>query len=295
MTVQQIKSVLAVAKYGNFSLAADSCYISQSSLSQQISNLERELNVRLFNRNTRSVKLTEAGEEFIDLANNVLRSMDLLQQAMYSYSDLLCGTINIGAITSVEKIHFSDLIAEFYSAYPHLSINISRGESLSLLDALDQQLIDIAFLTKPLSCSIPSIKFETVGYDEYYLIVPKSHPLARRKLVRLSEFKDDRFILHQPSQSISSICVQACNDAGFSPNIACRISASSIALNVIKNGIGIGLFASEELDLYQVNGICKLKLETPIQKEIVMATSTKYKPSPLCKAFIDFVHLYLNN
>ncbi len=293
MTIQQIKSVIAVAKYENFSLAADSCYISQSSLSQQISNLEKELGIRLFNRNTRSVKLTEAGNEFIELANNVLRNMDLLQQTMYSYSNLLCGTINIGAIVSVAKIHFSDLIAEFYSAYPHLSVNISCGESLTLLDELDHQLIDIAFLTKPLSYGTPGIKFETVGYDDYYLIVPESHPLAHRKLVRLDEFKDDRFILHQPSQAISTICMQACNDAGFTPNVACRISASSIALNVIKNGVGIGLFASEELDLYRVDGICKLKLDPPIRKEIVMATSTKYELSPLSKAFISFAHQYI--
>lgn len=142
-------------------------------------------------------------------------------------------------------------------------------------------------------CRNPSILFETIGFDEYYLVVPESHPLAQRTIVRLDEFRNDRFILHQPGQAVSAICMKACNDAGFSPNIACRISATSTALNIIKNNVGIGLFASEELDLYQVDGIKKLRLETPIQKEIVMAVSNKYKPSLITEAFMSFLHQFI--
>ena len=101
MNLLQLKYVLAVEKYRNFSVAADSCYLSQSSLSQQITNLEKELGVRLFNRTTRTILITEAGKEFITQAKAILHSVDILEQTMHSYSGLLRGTINVGAISSL--------------------------------------------------------------------------------------------------------------------------------------------------------------------------------------------------
>lgn len=294
MNFHQIECVMAVARYKSFSLAAESCYLSQSSLSQQISNLEKELGTRLFNRSTRNVEITEAGKDFISLAVNILRDRDTIQQKMFSYSNMLCGTISIGAIGSLEKLHFSDLITEFYSTYPNLTINVSRGESLYLLESLEKLNIDVAFLTKPITQSYPNITFQTVGSDEYVLVVPENHPLATQKFVSLEQFKNDRFILHQPNQSICGICLKACEDAGFVPNVVCHIAASPIALNLIRTGLGIGLFASEELDYYRVNGICGLRLEKPIRKEIVMATSRKYEPSPLTAAFTSFVLEHTN-
>ena len=289
MNIHQIECVLAVARYKNFSLAADACYISQSSLSQQIANLEKELGVCLFNRTTRQIQITEAGETFVEYGANVLRNVDAIKQTMFSYSNLYCGTINIGAITSLEKIQFSALVADFYSNYPNLSVNISRGESIVLLESLQRQIIDVAFLTRPDNKRYTDIHFECIGTDEYVLVIPANHRFAQKECARLSDFKDDRFVIHQPSQSVSGIFLHACNEAGFTPNIACRISASPIALHLIAKGIGVGLFASEELDFYHVDGICALPLEKPIKKEIVMATSQKYPPSPLTSEFLNFV------
>lgn len=294
MNLHQIECVLAVAKYKSFSLAADSCYVSQSSLSQQISNLEKELGVSLFVRTTRHIQITEAGKTFVEYGNTILYNVNSIKESMFSYSNLLCGTINIGAITSLEKIHFSDLIADFYATYPKLSVNIARGESYSLLDALEKQSIDVAFLTMPVTSHYADIHFEIIGTDEYFLVVPEQHPLSKRKYACLQDFKNDRFIIHQPSQSVSSIFLHACNEAGFSPDIACRISASSIALNLIAKNIGIGIFASEELNYYRIKGIRAIPLKPPIKKTIVMATLQKRGYSPLTSEFLSFVRKRLD-
>lgn len=295
MNLHQIECVLAVAKYNSFSLAADSCYISQSSLSQQIANLEKELGVSLFNRTTRSIQITEAGKDFVAYGNTIIRNINTMKEKMFSYSNLLCGTINIGAINSVEKVHFSDLIADFYSKFPNLSVNIIRGDSLSLIDSLEKQEIDVAFLTMPVNARYGDICFEEIGTDEYFLVVPDAHPLADRKYAQLQDFKEDRFIIHQPSQAVSNICLHACRDAGFSPKIACRISATPIALNLIAKNIGIGIFASEELHSYHVKGIRALPLKKPLQKVIAMATLQKHELSPLTAEFISFARDYIKS
>lgn len=295
MNLLQLKYVLAVEKYRNFSVAADSCYLSQSSLSQQITNLEKELGVRLFKRTTRTILVTEAGKEFISQAKAILHNVDILEQTMHSYSGLLRGTINVGAISSLEKIKFSSLITSFYEENPNLTVNISRGNSLVLLDQLEKQNIDIAFLTRPATGTYPKIQFEKIGEDEYLLAVPETHPLAQRDVVNLAELRDENFIIHEPSQAVSGLCIQACQTAGFEPNIVCRIDAAMVSMNLVRSGMGLAFFSSEEIDFYHTYGLKALRLATPIRKEIVMATSSKHPPSRLTSVFIEFVRNHIEH
>lgn len=207
MNFHQMECVLAVARYKSFSIAAESCYLSQSSLSQQISNLEKELGTRLFNRSTRNIQITEAGKAFVELATGILHDCNLLQQKMFSYSNMLCGTINIGAITSLEKLHFSDLIAEFYSDYPNLTVNVLRGDSIYLLESLEKSNIDVAFLTRPTIQGYPNLDFQTVGCDEYVLVVPENHPLSHKRWSILRNLKMiGSFFISQASLSVGFAC-----------------------------------------------------------------------------------------
>lgn len=159
MDLQQMEYVLAVAKYRNFTLAAESCFISQSSLSLQISKLEKELGVRLFDRTTRSIRISQTGQTFVQQATEILQGVDRIRQTMSDYSGLLRGTINIGAITALEKIGFSDLIADFYSRYPGLTLNITHEKSVTLLEALERREIDLVFLAQPPLGQLPQHPF----------------------------------------------------------------------------------------------------------------------------------------
>lgn len=289
MDIFQMKYVLALAKHLNFTLAAESCYISQSSLSQQLSKLEKELGVRLFDRTTRTIRITEAGQAFVDMASKILRDVDSLEQTMATYAGFLRGTINIGAITALEKIGFSELVTEFYSRYPNLTLNIYQGKSLSLLDSLEKRNIDIAFVTQPREHSFSQIDFRLIGKDEYSLIVSDKHPLADRDTVELAQLKDEDFILQHPDQSVSGLCMQACAEAGFTPRVISRIETVSIAMNLARQGLGIVFLPAEIPEQYPMNGLRRLRLRKPIEKRIVMATRARETPSHLVSAFIDFV------
>lgn len=288
MDFYQMQYVLALAKYRNFTLAAESCYISQSSLSQQISNLEKELGIRLFHRTTRSIQITEAGETFVKLAGEVVSNVDLMRQVMSTYSGFLRGTINIGAITALEKINFSSLITEFYTCYPGLNLNIYQGESASLLESLEKRTIDVAFVAQPHAIGYPNLTFQLMGTDVYDLILSDSHPLADQKVIDMAQLKDERFIFHHPNQTVSSLCLQACSDAGFTPHVTCRVAASSIALSLVRAGLGICFLPAEEVAYYRMRGIRRKKLLKPIQKRIVMATLNKGEPSHLVSNFVSF-------
>ena len=295
MNLNQLQYVLSVAEHRSFSLAAENLFISQSTLSQQIMNLENELGVKLFLRTTRDVQITEAGRAFLEEAAEILRRTEGLKQTMSDYAGLLKGTINIGAINALETIHFSQIITDFYSAFPQLTVNIVGNSSYPLLEALENRSIDIAFLTRPVKGSYPSLKFTTLGTDDYCLLVSKDHPLSHKKTVSLRELKDDRFILHQPSQAVSDICFAACEEAGFAPNIVCRNSAAPISANLVRAGLGVGFFTMEESEGFLGPDVARLALKKPVRKEIVMVTSRTHEPSRLVGVFIDFVMHWLSS
>jgi len=289
MDIYQMKYVLALAKHQNFTLAAESCYISQSSLSQQISKLEKELGVKLFDRTTRTLRITEAGLAFVDMAEKILRDTDTLEQTMATYAGFLRGTINIGAITALERIGFSQLVTDFYSQYPNLTLNIYQGKSLSLLDSLEKRNIDIAFVTQPREHNFSHLDFQLIGRDEYTLILSDKHPLAKQDTVDLSQLKDEYFILQHPDQSVSGLCMQACAEAGFTPKVISRIETVSIAMNLARQGLGIVFLPSEVSEQYPMSGLHRIRLQKPIEKRIVMATRAKETPSHLVSAFTRFI------
>ena len=289
MDIYQMKYVLALAKHHNFTQAAESCYISQSSLSQQIARLEKELGVRLFDRTTRTIRITEAGQAYVEMAEKILRDVDALEQTMATYAGFLRGTINIGAITALERIGFSQLVTDFYSRYPNLTLNIYQGKSLSLLESLEKGNIDIAFVTQPREHNFPHIDFQLVGKDEYSLILSDKHPLAQREEVDLGELKEEYFILQHPDQSVSGLCMQACAEAGFTPKVISRIETVSIAMNLARQGLGIVFLPAEIPEQYPMSGLRRVRLRKPIEKRIVMATRAKETPSHLVAAFTQFV------
>ncbi len=295
MDIQQLRLVDAVAKYLNFSLAADSCYISQSSLSQQIANLEKELGTRLFNRSTRQVSITEAGEAFLPEARDILQRVDSLEHTMSLYSSLLVGTLNIAAITSLECINFAGLAADFYSTYPSLTLNIDSGESLTILENLEKGNISVAFVALPAVGQYPQLSFTRLGQDEYDLVVSRSHPLARRKTVDIRELADERFIMHQDGQAAFVNCMEALGKAGIRPKIVCRISSTSVALSLIEAGIGIGFLPSHDLSHHRMTGVTTLKLKTPIIKPVVMVTNKNAKSSRLVSTFCEFTENWVRN
>ncbi len=289
MDISQMEYVLAVAKYRNFSQAAENCYISQSSLSQHIAGLEKELGIRLFSRTTRTIQITEAGEAFVKMASDILRDTQRLKETMFSYSDCQRGTINIGSITALETIHFNRLISDFYSIYPQLTLNIYTGKSISLLESLEKREIDVAFVAQPANYSFPNISFKPMGIDEYVILMSHSHPLAAKDAVDFSELKNERFIVHGPNQALQGYFLQACKEANFVPNVIGCVESTPIMISLIRTGLGICVSPAEETDYFSMQGIAAVRLSKPIYKRIMMATLNRGEPSHLVSLFLKFV------
>ena len=279
--------VLAVADSGNFSQAAQNCHVGQPALSQQIAKLERELGIPLFYRNPRGARLTEAGQEFVRRAREIVQRTEALSAEMSVYAGLHKGNLNLGCITSLQCINFGGMLSDFCRCYPDISINIAQEGTYRLLDLLMERKIDLAFLNCPLSDLPSSLDFIKLGEDFYSLAVPKNHPLAGREAVSLSDLTEERFIFHQRGQVASELCLDACRKAGFSPNIVCHSSSPTTGLYMVQGGLGVALLPSEEFHSHSVEDVVELKLQEAIIKKVGIAWR-KDAASPLLDAAVKF-------
>lgn len=287
MELYTMRYVLAVAEYRNFSLAAQACHVGQPALSQQISKLEKELGVALFHRNSRGAVLTEAGEEFVRRAQEIIQRTEALQTEMSFYAGLRKGTLNLGIITSLQCIDFGGLLSAFCGSYPDISVNITQGGTHHLSGLLVERKIDAAFLNLPLSGLPAGLSFEKLGEDEYHLAVPSLHPLAGRKTVSLKELAQEHFIFHQTGQVASELCLKACRQAGFEPSIVCRSGSPTTGLYMVQGGLGVALLPSEEFRSHTLQGVAELKLQEKITKEVGIAWRSD-AVSPLVEAAVQF-------
>ena len=155
------------------------------------------------------------------------------------------------------------------------------------MDLLLERKIDLGFLNRPLTELPSSLDFAKLGEDYYSLAVPSLHPLAKRGIVSLSELKDEHFIFHQSGQVASELCLNACRDAGFEPNIVCRSGSPTTGLYMVQGGLGIAFLPSEEFLSRSLNGVTELKLEERIVKEVGIAWR-KDSSSPLLDAAVQF-------
>lgn len=287
MDLYTMRYVLAVAEHENFSLAAQACHVGQPALSQQISKLEKELGVALFYRNSRGATLTEAGREFVHRAQEIIQRSEALESEMSFYAGLRRGTLNLGIITSLQCIDFGGLLSAFCGSYPDISVNIVQGGTHNLVQQLVERKIDAAFLNRPPSGLPGSVEFAKLGEDTYHLAVPDNHPLAKRDRVSLAELKDEHFIFHQTGQVASELCLRACREAGFEPNIVCRSGSPTTGLYMVQGGLGIALFPAEEFQARTLDGVVELQLEETIRKEVGVAWR-KDAASSLVDATVQF-------
>jgi DNA-binding transcriptional LysR family regulator len=288
MELHQLRYAVAIAKHQNFTRAAEEICLSQPSLSQQITKLEEELGVTLFERNTRNVVPTSAGRTFIEHAQNILAEIDQIRHLMQEHAGLLKGKFIIGAIPVIGKLKLTTLIASFQRIHPKLDIHIIEGGSCVLFEQLCQSKIDVAMLTPPITQDTSMVNFYPLITDELVLVVHSSHPFAAKGVIDLAAAAGEKFIFPNSTTGAYGIMMQACSTAGFEPQAACDCSQVETVMGLISDRVGVALFSSRVAYSYSEPEISIIRLNNAPDKSIVLATLRRTQQLPAVTAFRNF-------
>lgn len=243
MELRQLQYTLKIAEERNFSRAADKLHIAQPSLSQQLSKLEQELGVKLFQRNTSTVELTYAGASFIEHAKKIMDAVEQLRQEMDDISQLRAGRVVIGSMPITGSHLLPYVLPAFKEAYPDIQVALLEDTSLNLEKLTAGGGTDLSLLSLPLQ--EPSLTYEPIGEEMIDLAVPPQHPLAsleaRTEKVSLERLKDEPFIVLKKGQGFRKLTIDLCRNAGFEPHVVFESNNIETVQSLVAAGMGITL------------------------------------------------------
>ena len=200
MELRQLKYFVKSAEYLNFSVAAKHLYITQSTLSQQIKQLEYALGFELFLRNSRHIQLTEAGEEFLPFARKTILDAEDAVQRLHDLQHVKVGTLRVGVTYSLSTVLTEGLIS-FMKEFPGIKLEIFYKTVDELLTLLRERKVDFVLSYKPL-CEAADIESMPLFENALALVVSKEHPLAKRSKVKLCDLAGLPLIL--PSKGLQA-------------------------------------------------------------------------------------------
>lgn len=238
MELYQLRSFLAVAESGNFTRASKSLNITQPALSQQIINLENELNHKLLHRLGRRAVLTDSGRQFLERAKRILLEAD---NAIKEIRDNPAaeGQISVGAIPSVAPYILPALIAQARLEYPHLLIHAREDFRSDLVQAVLEGALDLAIVASPVQA--PALAIETLMREPLLLAVSPTHRFVQQQKIHAADLAEETFIMLGSSSSLSEQVRQFCGDHRFQPRIGYRCAQLATVKSLVALDAGIAI------------------------------------------------------
>ncbi|QHN04635.1 LysR family transcriptional regulator [Granulicella sp. WH15] len=242
MELRHLRYFCAVAEHGTFSAASRHLHVAQSSISEQIQDLEDEIGVTLIKRGQRATQLTREGLIFLDEAHKTLaaaeRAVDTTRHAMQG----LEGALTIGFFLWGAGGFFPRLIREYRKLHPNIRLTLVEMLAAQQLEALTTGTIDIGF-TRPLEPPFNrTLKDELLFEDPIVAVLPVDHPLAGAQ-IEFARLAEERFVMigRRSAQTYHDGIISLCSNAGFSPHIVNSSASWSGILTLVESGEGVAL------------------------------------------------------
>ncbi|MFJ9572506.1 LysR family transcriptional regulator [Streptomyces bacillaris] len=272
MELRHLNAFLAVAEELHFGRAAKRLQMAQPPLSQQIRQLERELGVQLFHRNTRSVRLTSAGESFLDPVRTVLDDLDTAVRAARSAGKGEYGRVTIGFAGASSHETLPRLTRAVRAAHPGLEL-VMTGQTYAntALSRVADGSLDLGFVRLPVTR--PGVAHRVIDQEELVCALPSDHPLARRVSVPLDVLAGEPFVSF-PANSGSTVrdtMTEACESAGFTPRVVQEAPDSYTILALVAAGVGVTLTVTSVQHIQQSGLVYRRIAGPPIRLSAALA------------------------
>jgi LysR family transcriptional regulator, transcription activator of glutamate synthase operon len=285
MEIDHLREFVILAQTGNFMEAADLLYVSQSTLSKHIKNIEEELGVPLFDRTTRKVGISKFGQILLPFARQIIELQEqytaLLQSSLATERD----TLTVGSIPALAQYKIIDIFVNFKKSRPQSTLNVLQAGSEELKELLRQKKCDLAFIrfTDEVDDDLVQNRY---AIDNLVAVLPVTHPLAGREAIQLELLADEDFLLIEKQTYIYRLCVNACRRSGFEPKIAFTDHKVGILVDLVIKGMGIALLM-KQLALYAANpNIAIIEIAPSVTTQISLCYLKEGKLSEAARHFV---------
>jgi len=299
MEYRQMKYVLKVAEEQSFSQAAKKLYIAQPSLSQCIQRIEKQLGVLLFDRAVTPLRLTFAGELYIETAKQILDLNNQLIQQMDDIADIKTGRLTIGSSPFRSTYLLPQVLPIFQEQFPGIEIVLAEGTTAELEEFALNGTTDFSIVLLPLAKDLFS--YEPILTEELLIALSPHHPLSKENTksnsnqppwpkIKISQLQEVPFILMKHGQRLHHTLLDLCALAGFKPKIILESQSMEAAQSLVVAGLGATLLPDTLVRFRHMSEHpCYFSIEEPTNTRTVVIAYRKEKY--LSKAAHSFISL----
>ena len=241
MTITQLKYVLAVAKYQNFTAASEKCFVTQPTLSMQIQKLEDELDVIIFNRKKKPIQLTTIGEKLVEQAKVIINESQRITDIVDQQKGYIGGEFRLGIIPTVMPTLLPLFLKTYIKKYSTVNLIIEELTTEQIVIKLNEGNIDAAIAATPLENT--SIKERVLYYEPFVAYVSENHKLNNNKKLDVSDLEIDDILLLDDGHCFKDNILNLCDASISKKNNTFSLQSGSFntLIKLSKEGLGMTL------------------------------------------------------
>jgi LysR family hydrogen peroxide-inducible transcriptional activator len=274
MTIQQLEYIIAVDKHRHFGNAAESCFVTQPTLSAQVSKLEKELEVILFDRSKMPVIPTEIGTQVIEHAKRVVSESKGIYELLSQLKGDVSGVIKLGIIPTLAPYLLHRFIKGFLEKYPKVKLQVEETVTEEILRKLKNDELDLGVVVTPLD--EPGILEKPMFYEKFYAYLSKDHQLLQKDKLNVEDLESDDMWMLQQGHCFRDQVFNLCNQTKFQ---RMNFHYESGSLEGLKNMVNQykGITLLPELSTFSLNEEEKQRLrkfsgEEPLREVSIVLT-----------------------
>lgn len=286
MNLRQLYYFKTIAELEHYTRAAEALYVSQSSLSHAIRELENELHVELFTRQGRNIKLTRHGELFYPHVKKTIETLENGISQLQDYIDPNRGTVSLSAFSSLDAF-VSDAIVQYLSATGRVDVRFQYEHDgfHEIHQKLIRGDIDLAFATK---IDDPRIDGVRIGAHRLVLLVPEAHPFAKQESIRLKELDGENFTTYDADSQLGVQIKQYLRELNVQPNIVMEARQDLVIYGLVSSGHSVAI-TPLPLSGAPYN-VTPIPISDPIpQRDIYLLWNKERYMPPAAGYFRDFI------
>jgi LysR family hydrogen peroxide-inducible transcriptional activator len=255
VSLTELRYAVATADARHFGRAASVCHVTQPTLSAQILKLEKTLGVRLFERSSKGVHLTDVGAEIIEQARSVLDATEKIAELVATRREPLSGPLSLGVIPTLAPYLLPWLVPPLRAAYPRLELVFRELKTSSVLEDLSQRRLDAGILALPVPT--PGLSTSALFEESFWLLTPREHRLAKKKHLAEADLNGERVLLLDEGHCLREQALAICREADVSVDTApadFRATSVETLRHMVAAGMGSTLLPALAIGDAERNG-----------------------------------------
>ena len=285
MTITQLKYVLSVAEYQNFTVAAEHSFVTQPTLSMQIQKLEEELNIKIFNRSKKPIELTQVGKKIVEQAKVIVGESNRILDIVHQQKGFIGGEFKLGIIPTIMPTLLPMFLQNFTKKYPKVKLIIEELTTEEIIRKLSDGHIDAALAATPLEND--SIKERPLYYEPFVGLIPENHRLFKNKTITAEELEMGDILLLEDGHCFKDSVLNLCTAHKIDNKKGFQLESGSFDTLIKLSKEGLGMTLLPYLHTLDLNDIDKSHLREFTNPPPAREVSLIYHKSQLKMQLIE--------